>query len=290
MSWFTQYHISWVKKGSIINPIIYRKQIESLILRFIVGVVVKIVIVQSIYEVIGKQVILNLAIRRLFYRLLFQKILCYIIVIKVPSWLIQLILLLIFRSSRITIVGEENLKRIEKEKQKVIFAFWHGNYTLLLVSLRTKNAAALVHLSFRGNYIAQLASAFNYHIVQTPRAGRSILELVKVIKKGYSGFIAVDGPQGPPHKTKPGTIYIARKAGAKIVPLTIEARRGLALSRRWDNHFIPLPFNNITVFVGKSIDVEPDDSIEAKVEEVTRSLLESTNERRKGAPSRLVFL
>jgi hypothetical protein len=263
------------------NPLIYGKQIESLILRFIVGVVVKIAIEQSVYEVVGKQLLLNLIIRRLFYSFLFQKILCYIVVIKVPSWLIQLILLLISRSSRIRIVGEENLKRIEKEKQRVIFAFWHGNYTLLLVSLRTKKAVALVHLSFRGNYVAQLASAFNYHIVRTPRDGRSILELVKAIKQGYSAFIAVDGPQGPPHKTKPGTIYIALRAGAKIVPLTLEARRGLGLSRRWDNHFIPLPFNNITVFVGKSIDVKPGDSLEAKVEEVTRSLLELTNERTK---------
>ncbi len=251
------------------------------------GVVVKIVIEQSVYEVVGKQVLLNLVTRRCLYRFLFRKILCYVVAIKTPSWFIQLILLLIFRSSRIRIVGEENLKRIEKEKQKVIFAFWHGNYTLLLVSLRTKNAVALVHLSFRGNYVAQLASAFNYQIVRTPGGGRSMLELVKAIKQGYSGFIAVDGPQGPLHKTKPGTIYIARKAGAKIVPLTLEARRGLVLSRRWDNHFIPLPFNNITVVVGKSIDVKPGDSIEAKVEEVTRSLLELTNERRKSHFSQL---
>ena len=232
----------------------------------------------------GKQLLLDLAIRRLFYRLLFQKILCYIIVIKVPSWFIQLILFLISRSSRIRIVGEDNLKRIEKEKQRVIFAFWHGNYTLLLTSLRTKNAVALVHLSFRGNYIAQLASALNYRIIRTPGGGRSILEFVKAIKQGYSGFVAVDGPQGPPHETKPGIIYIARKAGAKIVPLTLESRRGLVLGRRWDNHFIPLPFNNIIVRVGKSIDVKPGDFLDAKAEKVTKSLLELSSERRKDAP------
>ena len=232
----------------------------------------------------GKQLLLDLAIRRLFYRLLFQKILYYIIVIKVPSWFIQIILFLISRSSRIRIVGEENLKRIEKEKQRVIFAFWHGNYTLLLTSLRTKNAVALVHLSFRGNYIAQLASALNYRIVRTPGGGRSILEFVKAIKQGYSGFVAVDGPQGPPHKTKPGIIYIARKAGAKIVPLTVESRRGLVLGGRWDNHFIPLPFNNIIVRVGKSIDVKPGDFLDAKAEKVTKSLLELSSERRKDAP------
>jgi len=247
------------------------------------GTVVKIVIEQNIYKIVGKQILLNLAIRRLFYRFFFQKILCYIIAIKTPTWLIQLILLFVSRSSRTTIVGEENLKKIEKEKQRVIFAFWHSNYTLLLVSLHMKNAVALVHLSFRGNYIAQLFSAFNYHIVRTSKSGRSILELVKAIKQGYSGFIAVDGPHGPPYKTKLGTIYIARKAEAEIVPLSIEARRGFTLSKRWDNHFIPLPFNDITVFIGKSIDVKPSDSLKAKGEEVNRSLLELTNGRRKGA-------
>lgn len=239
-------------------------------------VVVKIVIEQSVYQVVGKQVLLNLVIRRLFYRFLFQKILCYIIVIKVPSWFIQLILFLIFRSSRITIVGEGNLKRIEKEKQRVIFAFWHGSYTLLLVSLRTKKAVTLVHLSFRGNYIAQLASAFNYHIVRTSGNGRSILELIKKIEEGYLGFIAADGPQGPSYKTKPGTIYIAQRAKAMIVPLTIKAHRGLVLGKRWDKHFIPLPFNKITVFIGKPIDVKPGDSLKTKAMEVNRSLLIST--------------
>jgi len=257
----------------IINFIIYRKQIESLIFRFIIGVLVRIVIEQTMYEVVGKQILLNLVIHRWLYSFFFQKILCYIIVIKVPSWLVQSILILIFKSSRIRIVGEENLKRIEKEKQRVIFVFWHGSYTLLLVSLHTKNTVALVHWSFRGNYIAQLASAFNYHIIRTSGSGKSILELVKAIKQGYSGFIAVDGPQGPSYKTKPGIIYIARKAEAKIIPLTIKARRGFVLNRRWDNHFIPLPFNNITIFIGKPIQVESGDSLEGKVEEVTKSLL-----------------
>jgi len=139
----------------------------------------------------------------------------------------------------------------------------------------------LVHQSFRGNYVAQLASAFDYHIVRTSGSRSSIAETVKAIKQGYSGFIAVDGPQGPPHRTKLGTIYIALRAGAKIVPLTLKARRGFVLSRRWDSHFIPLPFNKITIFVGECIDVRSGDSLEAKMDEVNRSLLELTNERRK---------
>jgi len=243
-------YIFCIKKGYIINPVIY-----------------------------GKQIFLNLTIHRLFYRFIFQKIILRIVIIKLPCWLIQLVLILISRSSRISIVGEENLKRIEKEKGEVIFVFWHGSYTLLLVSLQIKNAVALVNFSFRGNYIAQLASGFNYHIVRTSKGGRSILELIKAIKKGYSGFIAVDGPQGPAHRIKPGTIYIARKANAKIIPLVIKARRGIVLSRRWDNHFIPLPFNNITVFFGESIDVKPEDSLEDKTEEIAKSLLELSNKK-----------
>jgi len=182
-------------------------------------------------------------------------------------------LLFVSISSRITIVGEENLRKIEEKNQGAIFVFWHGHYTLLLVSLHLQKAVALVHLSFRGNYLTELFSAFNYHIVRTSRNGRSILKFIKKIEEGYLGFIAVDGPRGPSYKTKPGTIYIAQKAKAMIVPLTIEAHRGVILGRRWDRHFIPLPFNKITVFIGRPIEVNPGDSLKTKAMEVNSSLL-----------------
>lgn len=179
-------------------------------------------------------------------------------------------------SSRITIVGEKNLRKIEEKNQRVVFVFWHGYYTLLLASLRPEKAVALVHLSFRGNYVTELFSAFNYHIVRTSRNGRSILKFIKKIKEGYLGFIAADGPRGPSCKTKPGTIHIAQRAKAMIVPLTIKAHRGVVLGRRWDRHFIPLPFNKITVFIGRPIEVKPGDSLKTKTMEVNSSLLELT--------------
>ena len=177
----------------------------------------RIITEQIIYQVVVGKFFLNLVIRRLFYRFFFRKILYYTVVIKALSWPIQAILLFVSISSRITVVGEENLRKIEETNQRVIFVFWHGYYTLLLASLRPEKAVALVHLSFRGNYVTELFSAFNYHIVRTSRNGRSIPKFIKKIEEGYLGFIAVDGPRGPSYKTKPGTIYIAQKAKAMII-------------------------------------------------------------------------
>lgn len=269
------------EKGSMTNLTIRRKQIELLLLRFIVAVVLKLVIKQTLYETIGKQILLSLVIYRLFYRFAFQKILYHVVIIKIPSWLVQLILFLIFKTSTITIIGETKLKEIENEKEGVIFTFWHGNYTSLLVSLRIRKAVALVDSSFRGDYIAQLASAFNYRIARTPKGGRSIQQFIRAIKQGHSGFIAVDGPQGPPHETKPGTLYIARKLGVKIIPIAVEVQRRLQLRKRWDNHCLPLPFGNITVSIGNSITVKAEDSLEAKGQEVTRSLFELSEAGKK---------
>ncbi|KKM55590.1 hypothetical protein LCGC14_1552500 [marine sediment metagenome] len=257
------------------NPITYRKQIQLLFVRFAVAVVLKIVIEQTLYETVGRQVLLNLVIRRLFHRFVFQRILCPIVVIKVPGWFAQIILLFIFITSRITIIGGKELERIKKEKQRVIFAFWHGDYTLLLFSFRIKKAVALVHSSFRGDFMAQLASVFKYRIVRISRRRRSIMPFMEAIKEGYSGFIAVDGPLGPARETKAGAIYIARKSRAKIIPLAVQARRGFLLNR-WDNHCLPLPFNNITISIGKPIVVKEGDSLELKRGEVTSSLLELT--------------
>jgi len=237
---------------------------------------IRIITEQSVYQVVAGKFFLNLVARRLFYRFFFRKILYYTIVIKALSWPIQAILLFVSISSRITIIGEENLRKIEEKNQRVIFVFWHGYYTLLLASLRPEKAVALVHLSFRGNYVAELFSAFNYHIVRTSRNGRSILEFIKKIEEGYLGFIAADGPRGPSCKTKPGTIHIAQRVKAMIVPLTIKAHRGVVLGKRWDKHFIPLPFNKITVFIGRPIEVKPGDSLKTKTMEVNSSLLELT--------------
>lgn len=270
-----------MEERSIINPISHRKQIQLLIVRFVVAIVLKSVIEQTLYQAIGKQMLLNLVVRRWLHKSVFQKIICHIIVIKLFSWFVKLILLFILMTSRITIVGEKELRRMAKERQRVIFAFWHGDYTLLLFSFRIKKAVVLVHSSFRGNYVAQLASAFNYRIVRTPRHGRSIMSFIKAIKEGYSGFIAVDGPLGPPHEAKLGTILIARKLGAKIIPLGVQAQRGLLLRKRWDNHYIPLPFNDITVSVGEPIVVKADDSLQLKGEEVTKSLFELSKMKRK---------
>jgi len=257
------------------NPITYRKQIQLLVVRFAVVIVLRIVIEQTLYERVGRQVLLNLVIRRLFYEFVFQRILCPVIAIKVPGWFAQIILLFVFITSRITIIGGKELERIKKEKQRVIFAFWHGDYTLLLFSFRIKNAVALVHSSFRGDFMAQLASVFKYRIVRISKHRRSIMPFIRAIRDGYPGFIAVDGPLGPARETKAGAIYIARKLGAEIIPLAVQARRGLLLNR-WDNHCLPLPFNNITISIGKPIVVKEGDSLKVKREEVTRTLLELT--------------
>jgi len=236
---------------------------------------------QIIYQVVRRKFIAGVLIQRLFYRFLLQKVLFYTVAIRTPSWFVQGILLLISVSSTISIVGEETLKKIKEENQKVIFAFWHSDYTLLLTSLRTKKAVALVDSCFRGNYVAQLFSAFNYRVVRTSKNSRSIVELIKAIKEGYSGFIAVDGPHGPSHKTRPGTIYIAQRAKALIVPLTITAHRGLIFAKRWDHHVFPLPFSKITVSIGTPIEIDPDDSLEIKALQVTRSLQSTDRDEKR---------
>ena len=241
----------------------------------------KITAEQIIYQVVGRKLIAGVLIQRLFYRFLLQKVLFYTVAIRTPSWFVQGILLLISVSSTITIVGEETLRKIKEENQKVIFAFWHSDYTLLLTSLRTKKAVALVDSCFRGNYVAQLFSAFNYRVVRTSKSSRSIVELIKAIKQGYSGFIAVDGPHGPSHKTRPGTIYIAQRAKALIVPLTITAHRGLIFGKRWDHHVFPLPFSKITVSIGTPIEIGPDDSLEIKALQVTRSLQSTDRDEKR---------
>lgn len=84
------------------------------------------------------------------------------------------------------------------------------------------------------------------------QAGRAVLNVVRALRKGKQSFIAPDGPDGPVYVAKRGVSYLARKAGAVVLPVGAWTRQALQL-RRWDRYLVPLPFARIQIVVGEPI-------------------------------------
>jgi hypothetical protein len=122
-------------------------------------------------------------------------------------------------------------------------------------------------------------------------AARRLLALVRQMKgrtdppgdasrpnKGRDLYLNPDGPDGPSHEPKKGVVFIARKAGALIVPTGAFTATGYRIPR-WDRYVVPFPFSRIAIAVGEPMDVSP----EANLEEARVAIRERLNQMERAA-------
>ena len=88
-------------------------------------------------------------------------------------------------------------------------------------------------------------------------AARRFLALIRQMKQGRILYLNPDGPYGPSHEPKGGVVYIARKAGATIIPTAAFTSAGVRIPR-WDRYAIPFPFSRISVVFGEPLEMPAD--------------------------------
>ncbi len=97
-----------------------------------------------------------------------------------------------------------------------------------------------------------------------------------VVKQRGSPVVAADGPRGPRHRCKKGSVVLAQLTGTKIAPLAAAPRRAIHL-RTWDRLPVPVPFTRVAIEVGEPIEV-PKTLTEEEVEIHRRKLEAEINE------------
>jgi lysophospholipid acyltransferase (LPLAT)-like uncharacterized protein len=88
-------------------------------------------------------------------------------------------------------------------------------------------------------------------------AARRLLALIRQMRQGRILYVNPDGPYGPSHEPKKGVVYIARKAGAVIIPSAAFTSAGVRIPR-WDRYTIPFPFSRVSVVFGEPLEISPD--------------------------------
>lgn len=104
------------------------------------------------------------------------------------------------------------------------------------------------------------------------RSRESLTHLVEALKGGNSVALAADGPAGPGFRVKPGCVALASAAGVPIIPVAYRSKRGRPNVKRWDQLYQVRKFDQIEVFYGSSIFLDPSETNAEALERVQNDL------------------
>lgn len=209
----------------------------------------------------------------------------YVPTVSVKGRLSAIFVRMLGSSLRLERVGWENNRRALDSGRPVVLVCWHGSQLAPMAAYRDKGIWIMTSLSRDGDIQTQSLNRLGYRTVRgsSSRGGtRALLEMARLLKKGEVTSMTLDGPRGPYHVAKPGTVLLAQRVGATI--LAVGARYGSCLRlKNWDRFEIPLPFSRAVVVTSEPFAIPPEMPAEAG----TRLLAEKLEECESIAERRL---
>ncbi|MFH1734488.1 MAG: lysophospholipid acyltransferase family protein [bacterium] len=193
-----------------------------------------------------------------------SKIWLYRIAEALGPWLIPALGLTL----RIKRVNSDEVDRFLKEKKPALLCTWHGRMYLPVFYHRYSHIVAMISQHGDGEMIAKIVKKLGYGSVRgsSTRGGKkAFVELLAHLKNGGIGAMLPDGPRGPRHHLKYGTLFLSSKAQCPIIPITFAAVSCWRFGS-WDRMVIPKPFSRCVLVYGDAMQV-PAEIPEDKVEE-----------------------
>jgi lysophospholipid acyltransferase (LPLAT)-like uncharacterized protein len=188
---------------------------------------------------------------------------------------------------RIRAVGDEAILELKKRDRRIVYALWHGRHFLVIPRFGSPDTCVLTSTSRDGALVADILKRFGFNIIpgsSHKSPVRALLTSIQRIKEGKDLVFAVDGPTGPIYRAKPGALFVAKKAGAVIVPVSFSYKPALVFNS-WDRYMIPYPFAKVKLVFGEPFAPSDDPSDEAV--EGERLRLETTLNRLTSEADRL---
>lgn len=213
--------------------------------------------------------------------------------------ILKQIIWFIGRTARVEVVeGKEIIENLIREKNLVIFSFWHNRIfyssfflRYFLMSKGYPPYTVLISRSKDGELISRVVELWGGKVARgsTSRGGREALTILRdALRKDQSPVVTTpDGPRGPKYKFQEGTLTLAQVTSVPIVPVSYAARRYWQF-KSWDSFIIPKPFTRIYVSflppypVGRRLTEEERASSLATLEKDMMAQVERLEERARG--------
>jgi lysophospholipid acyltransferase (LPLAT)-like uncharacterized protein len=168
------------------------------------------------------------------------------------------ILEIVWRTSRLRIVGLERMTALVREQGAVVPVFWHQHLLICGRFVVDRRAGLkigfMISPSVDGQAPTMLAQLYGAHVVRGSgsytgvRAVRGVYQAI--VKDKISPGITPDGPRGPRFKFKPGAIFAAQISRKAVVPIAYAAKPAWVL-KTWDKFVIPAPFARVRIAIGE---------------------------------------
>jgi len=164
---------------------------------------------------------------------------------------------------RVKRIGFEAVEGVIARDERFILSFWHRRLFMMPLAYpflrKGRGVAILSSDSKDGERSAATWRWFGIHAVRgtaSDDGAKALVRMIQAVRQGWDFGITPDGPRGPLMELKPGTIALARKTGAWIVPVSLAFDRSFEL-KTWDRMVIPFPFATCVIKYGSPYKVPP---------------------------------
>ncbi len=156
------------------------------------------------------------------------------------------------RTCRIRVLGNVYQREIIALRQPVLLTSWHAAFPAVIYSFSHSNGLLMVSRSTDGEMIARALSRMGYQTVRgsSHRGGaRALKEMLRLVRRGYSGGFIADGSQGPAQIAQMGIVLLARHTRVPLFPIAMAARPCIRFPS-WDRTVLAVPLSRVVLAVG----------------------------------------
>ena len=187
------------------------------------------------------------------------------------KWIGYFMLSLIYKTCKFEFHGTEYFEKIRNNNRPIMLCVWHGRmlYPIFYV-IKEKIKLWTIATPFKdGEIIAQILKKWDFKIIKgsSNRNTKKVMEKMnQIFKSDSNSIIAItnDGPKGPRHIAKTGSLEIAQKYNAQIITITGDSNKKWVFNS-WDKFYLPKPFSKIIITIAPEHIRNPDRELSADV-------------------------
>lgn len=175
---------------------------------------------------------------------------------------------------RVVEIGRESVEELVASPSSIVVGFWHDEFFPLIYMRRQLHCMAIASASRDGDFLSGVLTRMGVEVARGSSSRKGTQALLEVVRRlqtdAVAACIALDGPRGPRHVIKPGSLFLAARAGVYIVPTRMFMERA-HIFKSWDRFQLPLPFSRVRIVYGEAYRIPPacdDESLKIAVKDL----------------------